>query len=209
MADYDPEFQHSDGTPKSYEERAAFRAGQSRSRDIVHREVAEATKSDAPHYSEGYLEYAQEQLDRAVLPAERAAARRRLAIAKRAVKKHADEVAVADRKAKLSNHESVKLAREHAESFSRTPPPGADPIGVQTAVALAMSEDWHDPDALAQAYWVRVSAIEEAALKRVEAEATEASEAAAKAAMQSAQADLARAQAQQRANQARENVNDE
>ena len=209
MADYNPEFQHADGTPKTYEERVAFRAAQSRSRDIIHREVSEATKTDAPHYSESYLEYAQEQLDRAVLPAERAAARRRLAMAKRAAKEHADEVAVEQRKTKLSNHASVKLAREHAESFARTPPPGADPVDVQTAIALATSEDWHDPDALAEAYWVRVSAIEEAALKRVEAEATEASEAAAKAAMQSAQADLARAKAEQRANQARGHLNDE
>lgn len=210
MSDFNPEFQHEDGTPKTFQERAAYRKGQRQAQSIVHREVAEATTTDgAQHYSEGFLEYAQEQLDRAVLPAEKAAARRRLAMAKTAAKKHADEVAVADRKNKLSSNESVRLAREHAESFSRTPPPGADPIDVQTAVALAMSEDWHDPDALSKAYWEKVTAIEETALQQIESQARESNEAKAKAELDDARTQQAAAISRKRLHDAKEHLRDE
>jgi hypothetical protein len=97
------------------------------------------------------------------------------------------EQADAARQAKYESNRTLQLAIEHAEGFLGTPPAGADPIAVQTAVAI-LDAGFDDPEVAARTYWNAVADISDAAHQR------RASEAAAKTAERhKAEADEARA----------------
>jgi hypothetical protein len=113
------------------------------------------------------------------------------------------EQADAARQAKYDSNRSLQLAIEHAEGFLGTPPAGADPVAVQTAVAI-LDAGFADPEVAARTYWAAVADISDAAHQRRASESAAKTAERHKAEAEEARAHVAELESRQQAEQARE-----
>jgi hypothetical protein len=119
----------------------------------------------------------------------------------------ANKIAEEKRIDKLASNRSLQLARTYAETYSRSPPPGADPQGVALAVALAGRTD-SDADTIVREFWAQVATVEDAALQVTTKAAADKQELALRHGYEHALSEVAVAEGRQRLHQAREQAGD-
>ncbi|WDI40231.1 hypothetical protein [Bremerella sp. P1] len=160
---------------KSFDERAADRQRAANTKSQVAREAAELAPREQTPWQSSFADHAAKTLESARTPGEIAAAKRRLAIAKKVSKEQQAEAAEQSRLDALGNHPEVKTARECAASLSLASYPHASEQDIAYARAVARSNDL-SPDVLATEFWGIIDRLAEAELNAARGKAAKQAE---------------------------------
>lgn len=161
-----PRTEEPSGTPMTPDQLYAKLKAEQQARDRVAQSVAERVPTAPVNPFANQLASIKERRAHAT-HAEIPALDRAIRMYKQAAEKWEAEQAAAAARAEYDALPTIKLMREHAAAFERSPPPGSDEGAVALAIATAKSNLFSgDGTDQAKRYWADIAAIEAAAEQR-------------------------------------------
>ncbi|PQO47011.1 hypothetical protein [Blastopirellula marina] len=208
-------FDPSTGKPRNFESRRRYRAEKDKARQLAKATAAHATRRAAKPTSgyEADIAAMKSQLKKTYSRVERQQIKRRLIQYEEAHEKWENEQVIKQWEADFDKSDLAKLAGESVERIKRSGSvmyPNASPEQLDELLSLfEVRYDFPTPGDFAREFFVTLGTIEDGEAEAAQKVAEDTRIESERLAAESAKADLAAFQAKQRANQARENVNDE